>query len=187
MPSLKCTQRLLKAIGVREASGAQAVPSSSSLGDWYANLLVISRKKVLLFTNGSTLYSFAVVGVRKKGLKKIAELFLEHLRLNLDHEGLPAPIADRLIAEYQSMGLARTDNRSVLGSMNDLSVQLECFILDPRRAEGSDILEINKDLNRTPHKPLRWKYSIELLRERLLGVFSLPPSVSPPAKNVFLN
>jgi hypothetical protein len=183
MPTLKCTQKLLKALGVQSASRVES-PGPSLLGDWYANLLVISRQKVLLFTNEPTLYSFAVLGIRKRELARLIQIFLEHLRKNLAHEEIPVHIIDRLAAECRDLAITRTDNQSVLGSMNDLAEMLEHYVFDAGGAGGCDILEINKQLNQSPHKPLAWKYSAEILRERLLGSVSIP---GRPARRVFVS
>lgn len=183
MPSLKCTQKLLKVLGVPPAPRVES-PTSSLLGDWYANLLTISRQKALLFTNEPTLYSFAVLGVRKPELDSIVQVFLEYLRLNLAHEEIPAHVIARLASEYRDMAIARTDNRSVLGSMNDVAEMLEHYVFDAGGVGDPDMLAINKQLNQSPHKPLAWKCSAEALRERLLGEVSIP---GRPAKRVFLN
>ncbi|MCM8812205.1 MAG: hypothetical protein NC910_04055 [Candidatus Omnitrophica bacterium] len=184
MPSLKCTQKLLKVIGVQPVAGVESSSPSALLGDWYANLLVTARQKVLLFTNEPTLYSFAVLGVRKPDLDRIAEVFVEHLRLNLAHEEIPAHVIARVVSAYRDMTITRTDNRSVLGSMNDLAEMLEHYVFDAGGPGACNILEINKQLNQSPHKPLAWKSSAEVLRERLLSEVSIP---GRPIRRVFVN
>ncbi len=184
MPSLKCTRKLLKAISVQSTAQVEEAKPAPVLGDWCANLLTISRHKALLFTNESTLYSFAVLGIRKADLNKLASLFLEHLRLNLTLEDLPAYVIDKVMGECQNMVITRTDSRSVLGSMNDLASLLEHYVFDSGGVKSCDVREINKQLNRSPHKPLGWKFSAEVLQERLLGAFAVP---GRPAGRVFLN
>lgn len=60
MRILYCTQKLLKELNVLPLSDPGEVSSSEGLGNWYANLLRIERRKCLLFTNEKTLYSFLV-------------------------------------------------------------------------------------------------------------------------------
>jgi len=181
MPKLRCTQKLLKAIGSRSVHLIeQAQPTL--LGDWYANLLVIRRQHTLLFTNESTRYSFVVLDVKKAALPTITTLFVESLKLNLADEDIPPYVIDRLVADYCNLSLAGTANRSVLGSMNDLANLLEHYVRDTEMA--SDVRQINRELNRTPHKPLGWKSAIDVLHERLLGAFAVP---GRPRSRVFVN
>ena len=181
MPHLRCTQKLLNTLGIQKAL-IQSEGQSVILGDWYANLLIISRQTALLFTNEPTLYSFAVLGVKKAALPTITTLFVESLKLNLAHEDIPAYVVDRLVADYRNLSLAGTANRSVLGSMNDLANLLEHYVRDTEMA--SDVRQINRELNRTPHKPLGWKSAIDVLHERLLGAFAVP---GRPRSRVFVN
>jgi len=181
MPRFKCTRKLLKALGVEPVAQPDAQPTI--LGDWYGNLLSIARRHVVLFTNESTLYSFAVLGVRRVELRNIGNVFVEHLRLNLAHEDIPVEVIARVEAAYRVMGIARTDSRSVLGSMNDLAVLLEQYLLDPGMKK-LDVRDINKELNRTPHKPLGWKCAADVLHERLRGTC---PVSHFPERRVCLN
>ena len=184
MPHLRCTRKLLSAIGCSQAAEAVEAKPVPTLGDWYANLLVISRKRVLLFTNEPTLYSFAVAGVRKAALPSLTRMFLEHLARNLADDHLPADVIQRLTGEYRNLEIAGTANRSVVGSMNDLANLLEHHVRDAGGVAGCDVRAINRQLNRTPHKPLGWKFAAEALQERLLGVFIVP---GPRPSRVFLN
>ena len=183
MPTLRCTQKLLNAIG-RMALPARGEAKPTLLGDWYANRLVITRQHALLFTNEPTLYSFAVLQVRKGMLASLAQVFVEHLKLNLAHEDIPVYVIERLVAEYRDIGLAGTASRSVLGSMNDLAYSLEHYVHDAGGMAACDGRKLNAQLNRTPHRPLGWKFAIEALQERLLGVFAVP---GPQPSRVFLN
>ena len=183
MPRLRCTQKLLKLIGIPRVIQGEDT-GTALLGDWYANLLVIARQRALLFTNESTLYSFAVLEVRKGMLTRFAEVFIEQLKLNLAHEDIPSYVIERLVAEYRDMGIAGTASRRVLGSMNDLADMLAYYVQEVGGPAASQVLAINRQLNRSPHKPLGWKVSIEVLRERLLGAFTVPGS---QPSQLFLN
>ena len=183
MPYLRCTQKLLKAIGERRAPHIEQM-TPAILGDWYANLLVIARQKVLLFTNEPTLYSFAVLGVRTAALPSLARVFVEHLTLNLTHEHIPLFVIDRLLAEYRALGLAGTEHRSVVGSMNNLAALLEHYVRDAGGPASCSLPKVNEQLNRIPHKPLSWRFAVEALQERLCGAVSLPGRQS---HRVFLN
>ena len=80
--------------------------------------------------------------------------------------------------------LAETASRSVLGSMNDLARLLEQYVQDAGGPTACHLLEINQQLNRSPHKPLGWKFAIDVLHERLTGMVAVP---GRPRSEVFLN
>lgn len=61
MTLLHCTQKLLKELGTPPLVDTPAV--TEGLGNWYANLIRIDRKKCILFTNEKTLLSFLIQNV----------------------------------------------------------------------------------------------------------------------------
>ncbi len=184
MPYLRCTRKLLSAIGYSQvAADAEAEPAAA-LGDWYAHLLVISRQRVLLFTNEPTLYSFAVLGVRKAALTSLTKIFLEHLARNLADDNLPMDVIQRVMGEYRNVAIAGTASRRVVGSMNNLANLLEHLVRDAGGVAACDVRTLNAQFNQMPQQPLGWKFAIEALQERLLGVFVVP---GPRPSRVFLN
>ena len=167
MRLIRCTLKVLREIGIKPTDAAASPSGPGELGDWYANLIRIERRKCLLFTNEKTLYTFLIPKVLKRNVLNIREEFLTHLAYNLQYEGFGLNAIQRVRREYQEIALARTENRSVLGSMNEFAFQYEFFI---HRADGLDavkILAVNKEINRTPMSPLKYKYPIDLLHEAL--------------------
>ena len=72
--TIRCTQRLLKAMRIRPRQLAD-VPVSED--DWYANLLWFNRRKCLLLTHAGTLFSVCVQGIRQPDLRPIALYVVE--------------------------------------------------------------------------------------------------------------
>ena len=50
MLQLKCTQKVLKELGIKP-SVAQAREPDTRLGHWYVNLFTVDRRKTFLFMN----------------------------------------------------------------------------------------------------------------------------------------
>ena len=69
------------------------------------------------------------------------------------------------LTEMREFSVARTDNRTVLGSMNDLAFQVEVR-LEARPATSFD--ELALELSDVPCGPLSYAYPAEVAR-RLLG------------------
>ena len=122
MRLIHCTQKLLKEMGTPPIKTPLS-ESTEGLGNWYANLLRIERKKCLLFTNEKSLYSFLIPKVLKVNLKNIEEEFLINLSYNLQYEGFGLDVINRVMQEYEDIGFAITSDRRVLGSMNQLAFE----------------------------------------------------------------
>jgi hypothetical protein len=87
--------------------------------------------------------------------------------LNLQRESFEAKKIEKLLTEYQEVKLAKTDNRSVLGSMNDLAKLYQVQIEYKGGMKEIDLGLIIQDINRTPQLKRAGKYSIELMKNEL--------------------
>ncbi len=70
MTLLHCTAKLLKELKNPLLQNSDT-PNPEGLGNWYANLLRIDRRKCILFTNEKTFYSFMITKVKKENLTLI--------------------------------------------------------------------------------------------------------------------
>ncbi len=165
MRLIHCTQKLLKELKVAPIDLVTYTHDSGGLGDWYANLVRIDKRKCVLFTNERTLYSFLIPGVVKSNLMNIKNEFLTHLIFNLQNDGFDSDVIEQVRQEYTDVGFARTVNRAVLGSMIDFTFQYKYLIMV--RVEGlanTNILEFNKLVNESPMSYLKYDSPIEALR-----------------------
>lgn len=111
MRLIHCTRKLLKELDVPLVEPDKIPQPTEGLGNWYANLLRIERRKCILFTNEKTLYTFLIPKVLKANLKNIEEEFLINLSYNLQSEGFGIEGIKRVMQEYQQIGFAKTSNR----------------------------------------------------------------------------
>src|SRR4051794_41970385 len=93
MPLIRCTRKLLTEIGAHVASSAEQA-HSALLGDWYANLLRIVRKKCVIFTSERTLLTFLTVGLGRAAFRDYRTLFRDGLRHLLLFEGFALGVVD---------------------------------------------------------------------------------------------
>ena len=164
MAIIRCTAKLLEEIGSYQLIEPDQSPS---LWDWHANLLRIERKKWVLFTNDQTLYSFFVRFVKRPLHPDFVELFRLGLFKNLMGEGFTEPLVEYALRDYRNVVIAKTNSRSVLGSMNDLAFQLKCLIETMGGLDRADLSEVNRRLNRIPMSAINYHVSIDELRRRL--------------------
>jgi hypothetical protein len=166
MRFIRCTQKLLKEIGVSPIDVGASSSDLEGLGHWYANVIRLDRKKCLLFTNEKTLYSFLIPGVLKRDLKNIKNEFVSNLIFNLQHEGFGLEVVNRVRDEYKEIDFAKTASKSILGSMNDFALQYE-VLLPEAGIEHVKILHLNQKINKTPMSAIHYDHPIERLKNLL--------------------
>ena len=164
MAILRCTKKLLTELKTKPLEGKI---SSNDVGRWHANFLRVDRRKCVLFTHDVTLYSFLVPGFKKPQFGNFREVFGQHLFKNLLWENFPQSQIEIVLDEHRQIIIAKTNNRSLLGSMNDLAFQLKYRIDAMGGFSNIDVAELNHDLNRIPMSAIKEVYSIYELRNLL--------------------
>ena len=87
MPLIRCTRKLLTEMGAHVASSAEEA-HDALLGNRYAHLLRIDRRKCVIFTSERTLLTFLVVGLDRDAIRDYATLFQNGLRQLLSPDAL---------------------------------------------------------------------------------------------------
>lgn len=141
---VRATKKLLDRCGGPSLSEQ---PATTALGDWYATAL-FWKPQVALFVNEPTRLP---VFVPLAPAATLAPRFVSHLRAVFDVFRLDPRFIDSEISEMTEHRLAKTANRSVVGSMNDFSSLAEFH----RDQHGSDdLLALSLELAHTPCGPL---------------------------------
>jgi hypothetical protein len=141
MVSFRCTQRLLRRWpGLIEPSPS---PPTTVLGDWYCTALN-HRHRRLIF--GLAERSLLPVVVPAKEIATFPTRSTEAALRILDTLGVPAKLRDHEAREMADWVLAKTNNRSILGSMKDLGF-LALLFLDrypdaPPEAIAAELVEV---------------------------------------------
>ena len=159
---LRCTDKLAKLRGVRLS--ALAEPATEGCSEWYGNLLRLDRRKCVLITHAETLFSFLVAGVLKAEVSPIGHFLVSRVEFELATEELPVDLFGRL--DPDSVQIARTSSRSILGSMNDLAFQWRRTVEMAGGLESTDVASTNRRLRRMPMGAIGHALPIDLARER---------------------
>ena len=167
MLQIRCTKKVLDAIGIKQKDLDSIKEADSLLGNWYANLFSIDRRKIIIFMNEKTLFSFIIIGVRKDNIKKIIEIFCAGLEQILILEGIDAAKIEEVLAEYDDVEFTKTENRSVIGNLNELVNVYKCHISYDEGLKYCDLTEIIYRINRMPQRNINWEYSVDALNELL--------------------
>ncbi len=151
-------------MGLKAADLMKGEPSVSLLGSWHANLIHIDRRKCILFTNDKTLFNFLVPDVTRGHIRELDKLFRSYLECVLSDEGFDEGVKEKILSEYQEIGYASSNSKTVLGSMNDLAFHYKYLIFSDGGIHGCDLPEIIRKLNRMPMGTLGYQHSIEALK-----------------------
>jgi len=167
MAIIGCTKKLLTELKEKPSESKQ-IPSE--LNSWHANMFRVDRRKCVLFTHDKTLYSLFIPGLLKTHFQNIMEVFRQRLFKSLLLENLPQKHIELLLEDISEIEITKTNNRSVLGSMNDLSFQLKYVIAHDGGLMNTDIMELNHNLNRIPMSAIIEAYSIDALKNLLKNI-----------------
>jgi len=162
MAILRCTKKLLSELKLTPENCSTPL---NDLSGWHANLIRIDRRKCILFTHDKTLFSFLVPGLTKPDFQRIRHVFGQNLFKNLVREALPQIQIELFLDDIRDVHFAKTNSRSVLGSMNDLAYLLKFKIAHNGGLANTDIMELNHYLNRIPMNAIEEIYSIDELKK----------------------
>jgi len=142
---LRCTQKLLKRIGQPDADPPQ---STTALGDWFAEPLSVGHQRyVLLASERSRL----PILMPARDVKHLARNFPGALADMLNRLGVPEAAVEREVDAAREVLIAATNNRSVLGTLNDYSNMLQWTM--PNRP-NAHLMDTAVWLAHTPVRPI---------------------------------
>lgn len=157
---LRCTKKLLDLLRPAEVSTIDPCDD-----DWYANLLVLDRRKCLLLTHAATLFSVFEPDVRVAQIRSTHEFVSALLERELQEESLPAhTFGDTAI---ESLVVAKTADRRVLGCMNDMAFLAEVTVEESGGLASLENRALNRRLRRNINSARNYERPIDLIRERL--------------------
>jgi hypothetical protein len=144
-------------------------PTSTTLGDWYATAL-FWRPQVALFVNEGTRLP---VFVRLAPVATVVERFAGQLGRVLGLHGIDPRFVAAELGEMGVFRFAKTENRSVVGSLNEFAFLAE--VQRDRDAEV-DLVVLSMQLSRTPCGPLRQRSGFPALELRAVADRALGPT-----------
>lgn len=129
----------------------EPVEQDNPFNDWFINLFTVNRKKVAIFTHGSTMLTFFSLYSEIGGAKNLFIALKLHLTKYLQQLGfyhLQTQVESIFDGTYK---YCKTVDKRVLGHMNDFIYGVQCYtdissIADEILSWG----EITKRINDTP-------------------------------------
>jgi hypothetical protein len=165
MQVIGCTQKLQKEMVLKKSDLFTKESDNGQLGDWIANLIYIERRKCIVFVNKKTLFNFIVLNLKREQIRNLNEVFLSNFVNNVLFKMNLESIIPQVIDEYEVIKYSKTNDRSVLGSMNDMILHYKYHVDHFGGIFNCDISEIIYRINRTPFSALKWKFPLDALMD----------------------
>lgn len=147
MFTLRCTRKLLTRLKVKPEP--RPPPSTTKLGDWYADTLNLGRERLVLCVSELTLLPVVVPAIGA-GIDLNAKL-ARGLRETLEALGAPTAAIDAEVNQLLDVTIAKTASRVVLGSMNDFQFMVRHI---RNQLPTASLRDLGLELARTPCSPI---------------------------------
>jgi len=139
MTVVRCTQKLLVELRIKLVPETDAHEAG-----WHANLLRIERRKCVLFAHDETLFSFLLRGLTRPDFEHCAHLFGQGLFKAMLRSGFDTDQIEPMLETTLEIRFAKTNNRSVLGSINDMAQMLEWTINSRGSLAAADPVDLQR-------------------------------------------
>ena len=163
---VRCTRKLLHELSIRDESLDSGETAPGLFADWHANLVRIDRRKCLLLADSRTLFTFLVPAVLRRDLLDFGGLLRTHCSRTLSSHGID-PGQVPALSSSCPVRFAKTNNRSVLGSMNDYAFQFKVHITAERGLKHTNMSRLNHKMNETPMGALNYERPIRAVENEL--------------------
>ena len=160
---IRCTQKLLKELRIKPAEPEVV----NDVGNWHANLLRIERRKCVIFTHDKTLFTLFVAGLKRPDFDRIDHVFGQKLFRAMRLFEFDQVQIERMLDWSQHNTYTKTNNRSVIGSMNDMAYHVEHRIYADGGLARANLDELLMGINQIPFKAIGFNYPKDRLREML--------------------
>jgi hypothetical protein len=146
MTTLRCTAKLRKRL--RTPIVEDPPPPANLLGDWFANIIFTPRSNYVLLVSERSLLPVITTA---RDLRKLELRFTTELGDVLLAIGVRRELIARELSLMEPILYGRTNDRRVLGSMNDLIFNFKDMMA---RGRSETLLGWSLELARTPCGPI---------------------------------
>ncbi|SRR6266496_3065617 len=163
MVTLRLTHKLQKLLDIDLTE--QLEPTTSKLGDWYANFVPTYSGDLIVLVNEKTLLSVAIPIWESNHLLLLFRLRIGNL---LRMIGIPSKAIDQELHHYNDIQFGKTRSRSVLGSMNDIAFQYQAIAETAENKVDLSLSNAEYRMSQMPCKPIDYQAPIDIAKELLM-------------------
>ena len=162
MVTLRLTHKLQKLLAIDLSD--QLKPTTSILGDWYANLVPTFSGDLIVFVNEKTLLSVAIPIWESDNLLLLLRLRIANL---LGMIGIQPKAIENELSHYDHIQFGKTRSRSVLGSINDFAFHYQVMAEEAESKADLSLSNAEYKLSQMPCKPIDYKAPSDVAKELL--------------------
>ena len=151
---LRCTKQMFKLLNQSPSAEREETIGDNILGEWYAKPVATWAGDLIIFVNARTLLT---VGVPTSQTNQWHPLFVARVYNLLRMLNIPEAGIASEIAAYNKIYLAKTVNRSVLGSMTEIGYMCQ-FRAEDGQGQEISLSDLELDLSKALHGPLNYTY-----------------------------
>ena len=160
MVTIRCTKKLLARIG---APAGEEIAPTTRLGDWHAKPVAIGHQRLILLISER---SRLPVIMWARDVRHLARNFPDALAAVLWGLGIEATAINQELEGVRDAQVAKTNDRSLLGTLNDFA-----FMLQWQLPDGPDLALVAAalELAHTPVQPLQPQHFPDQVTRELLA------------------
>jgi hypothetical protein len=163
MVTLRLTHKLQKLLNVEFPERLK--PTTSKLGDWYANFVPTYSGDLIILVNEKTLLSVAIPIWESDNLLSLFRLRIVNL---LGMIGIQSKAVENELSHYNHIQFGKTRSRSVLGTMNDFAFHYQLMAEEAENKADLSISNAEYKLSQMPCKPINYKFPSDVAKELLV-------------------
>jgi uncharacterized protein DUF6933 len=173
VPIIMCTRGLWRAIG-GQGILPQRRPTdahTSRLAVWSARDVPTAAGRIVVALEESTYLTIVCPLLPLPGFVLV---FAASVGTALEDVGIPAGLVQSEVAAIvEGASFARNDNRSLLGSVNDVAFHADVLLEDARRNDLSALGRAQRELNEMPHVRRQPPFPSQAVRLLFLSAFAV--------------
>lgn len=169
---IRATKNLLKDMKIEKPT--TNIDIADSLFSWHANLVLLDRRKHVVFMNDLSRLSLTLTGIRSTHYKNLKDIFTKQLNEYLLNGNFNKSRINEYLNECNEAIFTTTNNRSVISTLNDV-----VLIMQQVDIEFENYIELNRWNNDRliksvdPNKPREYLRPIEIFMKELENHYTL--------------
>jgi hypothetical protein len=137
---------------IKETGLASSLYDLNPFADWTARLFTADRTQYILISNTASLYSVVIYGRSITDFDHLIHRFMDMLREVMEKDGFRLIYEKQVAPQAARISFAKSLNRSVTGSMNELIFQAKLQLVE----DDLSPYDVSFRLNDTPMSYLKY-------------------------------
>jgi len=159
--TLRLTKRVADKLKIKLSGNS--VYELDPLKEWYGHLFTANRFQYIILTNAYSLYSSIISAKGVLTLKDFIDTNFSRLFEALENDGIE--MGKYITPNTEMINVCKTNNRGILGSMNDMINQSKFFLTE----YNLSTMEISIRLNEAIYSYIKYERPKEIIKQLTLN------------------